>query len=380
MYDLHAHLTGSITGENLFDIIYEEGLYKSSREKINLLTEPFGIRLADKIYEKGFDARQEFKMIYTCAPNGRKRFAEIMQRFLLINYILESDPLRKREIAEMVGKEMERLGVEYVEWRVDPFSATRDQTAEEGAEKLLEFYEGLKKSSIDSRFIIGLAKQRYSQDNKTNHEMIRYAAEQTSKILDLYEDLPIVGLDAVNKEATPIRDLKPFFSLADTYGLGLSPHVGEGTSNSLEENLDTIVDALDLGAKRLGHAIVSYMSLDDYLGEKDAYGNVYNSERIERLKAKQRYVLSLIKESGAVIEVCPTSNMVAHLGIQDISQHPIDRLVENRIPFIVCSDDYGIFGSPLRDEIYKLSKAKHLDPIELERNAERYSFKNFWKR
>ncbi len=376
MHDLHAHLTGSITGGSLFDMIYESRLYLSNKEKINSLTEPFDIRLSDRISQIGYSAREEFARLYTCRPNGKKRFEEVMQRFVLISYVLESDPMMRERTGEIVGRDIKKAGTTYVEWRIDPFSATKTQTAEEGSEKLLEFYDGLKRSPLDFRFTIGLAKHRYRNGSGTDHERVRFAAEQSRKLLDICDELPIVGLDAVNKEDVPIRDLKPFFSLSDSYNLGISPHVGECTSNSLEENLDTVLDALEMGASRMGHAIVAYMPLETYLGNSDAYGRVYDGGRIEKLSRKQGDVLAAIKESGAVIEVCPTSNMAAHLGLKDIKKHPIDRLLSENIPFVVCSDDCGVFGSPLKKEISLLARAKNLDVGKLEAAAEKYSFKN----
>ena len=377
MYDLHAHLTGSITGESLFSMIYDSGLYKTAKDKINFLTEPIGMRLADAICKDADSAKSRFSKLYVCRPNGTQRFNEIMQRFVLISYVLESDKNMQKTAGEIVGKDMEEAGTNYVEWRIDPFSSTKNQTADEGAKKLREFNEGLKKSSLQFRFVIGLAKHRYKNSSGVDNKKINFAAEQTRMLLDSCEDLPIVGLDAVNKEDVAIHDLKPFFSLSESYNLGLSPHTGECTSDSLEENLETVTDALTLGADRLGHAIVSYMPFEGYLGKKDAHGKTYDKARITALIKRQETVLQAIKDSGVAIEVCPTSNIVAHLGLKSIKDHPIDRLLDMGIPFVLCTDDYGIFGSPLKKEINELCKAKNLDKRKLEAAAEKYSFKNF---
>ncbi len=377
MYDLHAHLTGSITGEGLFSLIYNSGVFKTERERINSLTSPIGIRLGDAISENVVSAKRKFSKLYVCRPNGTQRFDEIMQRFVLISYILGLDKSMLKTVGEIVAKGMENAGTNYVEWRIDPFSSTKNQTAEEGAEKLREFHDGLKKSSLDFRFIIGLAKHRYKNGSGVDVKKIDFAAEQTRKLLDECDDLPIVGLDAVNKEDVAIRDLKPFFDLSKSYNLGLSPHVGECTSDSLEENMETVTDALALGANRLGHAIVSYMPLDVYIGKKDAHGRVYDKSRIEVLTRKQEKLLEEIKDSEVPIEVCPTSNIVAHLGLKSIKNHPIDRLLDIGIPFVLCTDDYGIFGSPLKNEISELCNAKGLDKNALETAAKKYSFKKF---
>ena len=53
---------------------------------------------------------------------------------------------------------------------------------------------------------------------------------------------------------------------------------------------------------------------------------------------------------GAVVEVCPISNHRIG-GISDGKHHPVRQLVDFGIPFVVGSDDPGIFDTTLNDEI-----------------------------
>ena len=281
--DLHAHISGSISASSICDVIFQNGLHVDHKDKINSITQGFGLRLADAISDNLDTARREFTTVYACPPNGKNRFEEVMQRFSLTSFLLQL-PGIKSQVGEAVCESSKSNGVSYVEWRVDPFSGTQRETAEEGFEKLSEYYSGMKKVDLNSRFILSVSKSRYRNKEGVDQEKIEFLSEQVGKLLMLGQELPIAGLDVSGAESVPIFFFKPYFDLAKTHNLGIVPHVGEGTNPTLERSLDDVESALNFGAKRLGHAIVTYMPLDIYLNQKDQQGTKYNKERIKRLQ------------------------------------------------------------------------------------------------
>ena len=68
------------------------------------------------------------------------------------------------------------------------------------------------------------------------------------------------------------------------------------------------------------------------------------------MRLRQRYAARCISGLGSVIEVCPTSN-IRIAGITENEHHPIRRFVEFGVPFVVGSDDPGIFDTTLAAEI-----------------------------
>ena len=56
------------------------------------------------------------------------------------------------------------------------------------------------------------------------------------------------------------------------------------------------------------------------------------------------------RATGAVIEVCPASNRRIG-GILDCRYHPVHRFAQHGLRFVVASDDPGIMGIRLVDEI-----------------------------
>ena len=369
--ELHAHISGSIDPSSICDLIYQNDLHLQHRDRLNSITEPFGIRLADAITNNLFYAKENFSSVYTCPPNGENRFNEVMQRFNLTSSLLQL-PGIKSDFGELVCKTFKEQGIEYVEWRVDPFSSTQNETADEALEKLSEYYSGMQKVDLDSRFILSLSRARYTNNSGgIDYVKLEFLNNQTEDLLRYKEDLPIIGIDVSNAEVVPLSVFKDVFDLGQSYGLGTVPHVGKGTNPTLEEGLDDVQTALSLPSNRLGHAIVAYSSLDDYLGRRDVRGDIYDRSRIERLKARQLETLQQIRENDVAIEVCPTSNLCAHLGLRTFDQHPIDRLAEMRIPFVICSDDPGIFGRSLQEETEGITQAKGLPKTQIIENANR---------
>ncbi len=64
----------------------------------------------------------------------------------------------------------------------------------------------------------------------------------------------------------------------------------------------------------------------------------------------QDYAMACIARTRAVVEVCPTSNLRIG-GIADAQHHPVHRFIDAGVPFVVASDDPGIFDTTVRDEL-----------------------------
>lgn len=370
--EFHAHLSGSIKPSDICDIILRNNLHIQEKDKINSITQPFGVRLADEISADPEQAKQNFSDAYICRPNGANRFAEVMRRFSLTSLLLQYPAIRS-QVAKVACEDFRRNGVTYVEWRIDPFSSTSNETAQEGYQKLLDFYSGMGSTDLVSKFVLSFQRSRYRKsDGTADQDKIAFLAKELEQLLRL-GSLPIVGIDFSGDEVVLLMHFNEIFNLARTKGLEIIPHVGEGEA-SIEEGFSDIETALGVGAKRVGHAIVAYDNLDKYLGRNDRSGSLYDGRRIEKLKIRQRQILERLKRERVAVEVCPTSNLTAHLGLKSFDEHPIDTLIEAEVPFVVCSDDPGIFGTSLRQEIVGISKAKNLDPQQLIEIANRFGY------
>ena len=200
--------------------------------------------------------------------------------------------------------------------------------------------------------------------------------------------------------------------------LAILYHVGETFEDkSLESAIRWVQEAAELGAHRLGHAIALGIDPDAYgahartetasehidqlgydLKHADALrrsgvpidevaieseiGHLrtlpgdteltveYDAPRLEEVRRRQAFAADRIKATGAVVEVCPTSNRRIG-GIDDPDHHPVHRFLEWGVPFVVGSDDPGIFDTTLADEIRWVVDTAQLDPAAFDEIAAR---------
>jgi adenosine deaminase len=114
------------------------------------------------------------------------------------------------------------------------------------------------------------------------------------------------------------------FATARDAGLRAVPHAGEvGPAHHVAAALDL------LGADRIGHGI---RCLDDPA----------LVERLQRLQIP--------------LEVCPTSN-VATGAVPSMAEHPLPRLLDAGLAVTLCSDDPGMFASPVLGE-YEVARSR----------------------
>ncbi len=227
----------------------------------------------------------------------------------------------------------------------------------------------------------------------------------------------LTGIDFCSiEEGHPPRDQRAFFAAVHDFNrrhperaLAILYHVGESFSDkSLESAIRWVQEAAEFGAHRLGHAIA--LGLDpahfgaheraetvaerrdqlrydlahagglrrhgvavdlgathrelDALAALPAEATLtipYDAARLREVRRRQDYALARVRASGAIVEVCPTSNRRIG-GIADPAHHPVQRFLAHDLPFVIGADDPGIFGTGLREEIDWVIGAAGLPP------------------
>jgi hypothetical protein len=233
----------------------------------------------------------------------------------------------------------------------------------------------------------------------------------------------VVGLDFTGKETPPkshrqfFQDLQQHNRTHPHLALDAVVHIGEVFfDKSLESAIRWCHEMVLLGARRLGHCLACGLDpaiaisrrqdahqsetiaqrLDQIaydLSHQDAlrhYGvpvdvaalkaerqtlecqkpdtqvtSTYDANRLENVRKRQAYVLDAIQARNVIVEVCPTSNL--RIGaIPDFSQHPFHRFSEAGIPMAICTDDPGVFGVTLKDEIDLVAQSCGISETELQ--------------
>ena len=96
----------------------------------------------------------------------------------------------------------------------------------------------------------------------------------------------------------------------------------------------------------------------------------YDAARLADVRARQAYAMARVRATGAVVEVCPTSNLRIG-GIADPLHHPVHRFLDAGVPFVVASDDPGIFDTTIRAELDWVAREAALEPGAVEDLIER---------
>lgn len=216
----------------------------------------------------------------------------------------------------------------------------------------------------------------------------------------------VTGIDFCGiEEGHPPRAKAEFFDAVHDFNaahpdraLAILYHVGESfRDKSVESAVRWVDEAAELGAHRLGHAIalgadpallgahvrqesvaerrdqIAYdlrhmdglravgvdISESALRAELDGLVSLsdnmmvdieYDEARLAEVRRRQDFAIERVRASGAVIEVCPTSNRRIG-GFDDPAHHPVHRFLAAGLPIVISSDDPGSFGITLDDEL-----------------------------
>ncbi len=155
----------------------------------------------------------------------------------------------------------------------------------------------------------------------------------------------IVGVDIAGPRPGGRRydytQVAPMVELAREAGLGVTIHVGEEGATGGEE-LGEVVE--HLRPDRIGHGI---------------------------LAAHDPELMRLLRDTGTVLEICPTSNLLTKaLPDEEAVRATIRTFVEHGVAFTIATDGPEMMRTHLRDELELLERIGALDAGELrEANA-----------
>lgn len=134
----------------------------------------------------------------------------------------------------------------------------------------------------------------------------------------------IVGFDIAGDESIPTdnRIAHELTILKEKYDLGITIHAGE------TGNIKNVIEAVNIfKADRIGHGTAALQNDD---------------------------ILTLLHEKNICLEICPISNELTG-AINSSNIHEFEKLIEYKIPFVICSDNPGIQNSTLSSDYAKLS-------------------------
>ncbi|MEM1244874.1 MAG: adenosine deaminase family protein [Acidobacteriota bacterium] len=355
--DLHVHLDGSLRLGTLVELAQQQNVELPSYTEEGLLEKVFKEKYQDlPDYLRGF--------AYTCAV---MRDPESLER---IAYELAQDSLAE--------------GVRYVEVRFAPQLHVHDRlslddvlsSVNRGLERAQQEHEATEAvaSGKEPPFryaIIACAMRMFTEAFSPYHadlisvldkwpqSKIHGAASLSlaRSVVDARDrlGLPVTGFDLAGAEAgNPASDHVEAYQFAHRRFLKKTVHAGEAYGP------ESIFQAITLlYADRIGHGT-----------------RLYKTDEVDAADP-QRYVdqlVEFISDRRITLEVCVTSNLQTMPELRGVEDHPIGRMIKDRLSIVLSTDNRLVSRTSVTEEFVKVCDAFEITDEEL-RNMMIYGFK-----
>ena len=285
--DLHLHLDGSVPPETLFQLAKEQGVPVPGETLAGYL-----------------------EYLRRCAQCGSVN--EYLKMFDLPVAVMQDGNSLTRVTRELICL-LYRQNLAYAEIRFAPQLHTREGLDQRRAvEAVLEGHrQGMaERPDIDIGILLCMMCVGPETANwEANAETVETAAE--------YLGWGVVGIDLAGAEGiVPLRNFAPLFRRAAELCIPFTCHAGDSPGP------DTVADALDFGARRIGHG-----------------HHIYQDPALVRRAAAL----------GVTLEICPTSNIQCKTQ-PSYEAHPAKNLMEMGLGVCINTDNTTLAGVTLADE------------------------------
>ncbi|KAI9480241.1 hypothetical protein BDB00DRAFT_857936 [Zychaea mexicana] len=237
-------------------------------------------------------------------PERLDRISDFFPLFKFI-YKLTDDEEAVGIATRNVIDEFAQDGVRYLELRTTPRRNPDTGMTKESYLKAVLSAVNEPRDNIIVRLIVSIDRRNTLEEA---YEAVDLAMEFRSQ--------NVVGIDLCGDvHQGSFEQLRPAFDKARTEGFHVTLHF-----NEVKENMVEAPNLLSFGPDRLGHATL----LDDY-ARQTIYAN------------------------SIPIEICMTSNVVSKT-VETFADHHVKDLLKEGHPFVLCTDDKGVFFSDLSNE------------------------------
>ncbi len=411
--ELHLHLYGCLRSDHVLDMLarhpavawerYEPGFFRAFGD------ESPARALVERHRQGDPTVRDAFREVFEFGDADAGSFARFQAKFDLIiaasivgRAYRENDEVRETaaieeiaEVAARIADDQASEGIGYAEQRMFFGKAAPDRFVDRTVDTLLRQYSAPLASGITRRLAVSLPRE----DPWPHWEIVQKHA------LGAHGEA-LTGVDfCFFEEGHPPKKQRAFFAAVHAHNeahperaLSILYHVGESFGDkSLESAVRWVQESAEAGAHRLGHAIALGVEPSAYgvhtrdesveerldqieydllhhesLGKSgvivdrsalaeeavrlrarptdERITHAYDESRLREVHARQSVAMAAVRRAGAVIEVCPTSNLRIG-GLTNPTHHPAPRFLREGLRVVVASDDPGLFGTRLADEV-----------------------------
>lgn len=304
--ELHCHLDGSLNIDSVQEMLQEQGVFY----------EPEALR-------------KKLEVEPDCTS-----LTEYLEKFELPLRCLQRKEGLKRAAYELV-RDVSKEGVRYIEVRFAPMLSTENGLS--CREAISSVIEGLKAGEREyGVFASAIVCAMRHHSVEQNMQMLTEAREFVGK--------GVCALDLAGDEsAFPTSLFRELFLQAKEWGIPFTIHSGECGS------VDNIREAIELGAKRLGHGIALEKSAE---------------------------LRKLCREKGIGIEMCPTSNLQTK-AVSSLEKYPLEQFLNEGLLVSVHTDNRTVSGTTMEKEEKLLKESLKISEemwLQCTKNAIRTAF------
>lgn len=290
--DLHLHLDGSISSESARVL--------AKIQNIDIPSDPTAL---------------------LSLPKNATNLNDYLKCFDFPLSLLQNEDAITQSIINLTN-ELKQIGLTYAEIRFAPQLHNRLGLTQK--QVVIAARKGIKESELDSNLI--LCTMRGENNEKENKETIKLCAEFLGD--------GIVAADLAGAEGIyPTKNFKSLFQYACSLGIPFTIHAGEA------DDANSVICALDMGARRIGHGVRS--ATDDNL-------------------------LKRIKKDNIPLELCPTSNLQTG-AVNDLKNYPINKFIDHDIIVTINSDNMSVSSTNVKKELEIISDVFGLDEIDIQK-------------
>jgi adenosine deaminase len=282
----------------------------------------------------------DFEGLVSVDPRGVEGLAQLDAIYKWTELIQSSPIAVERSVHGAIGGAYRRQNITTLELRFNPMKRNR------GGERDLDHIimaaargldrAGLEYPQVRAGLILMMDRTFTDAQNEVIVEKaIRYRARG------------IVGIDIAGPRPRPgryaYRDLEPMVATAREAGLGVTIHVGEEGGESGVEEIGEVVE--HLRPDRIGHGI---------------------------LAAQDEATMTLLREAGIVLEICPSSNLLTRaLPDEDAIRDTMRAFTDRGVLFTIATDGPEMMRTHLSDELELLLRVGALTEDEVRAANER---------
>ncbi len=238
-----------------------------------------------------------------------KDLSSVLARFTLFQKVLDSPEVLER-VAFEVLEDCWLEGTRKVELRYSP-SFVCEYNDLSWKDTLLAFRQGIQK---------GIQKYPEMQAGLICIATRDFGTEAVAQTVEFFLDHrdQFLGVDLAGNEHFTCRLFESSFKKVRDQGAAITIHAGEASG---PENMWEAIELL--GAQRIGHGIAC---------------------------VQDPQLMKYLAQHSICLEVCPTSNWLTQ-AFKSMDLHVLPELMKAGIPVSINTDDPGIFGVTLPDEI-----------------------------